>query len=53
MKIRENAETIVPVRAKIKSGFAFNIIQPPHAPKKNIIIASVLVKADYDYASQM
>ncbi|XP_063920746.1 uncharacterized protein LOC135135580 [Zophobas morio] len=48
VKVRGSTETIVTVRAEIKPGFALGIIQPPHTPKKNLMIASALVNTDCD-----
>ncbi|KAJ3652194.1 hypothetical protein Zmor_018180 [Zophobas morio] len=48
VKVRGNAETIVPVRSEIKPGFALGIIQPPHTPKENLMIASALINTDCD-----
>ena len=48
VKVRGNAETIVPVRAEIKPGFALGVIEPPHSPKKNLMIASALINTDCD-----
>ena len=36
VKVRGNAETIVPVRADITHEFVLGIIQSPHTPKKNL-----------------
>ena len=48
MKLRGNTETIVPVRAEVKPGFAVGIIYLPHIPKKNLMIASALINTDCD-----
>ncbi|XP_063933413.1 uncharacterized protein LOC135145226 [Zophobas morio] len=48
VKVRGNAETIFPVRAEIKPGFALGIIQPPYTPKKNLMVASALINTEND-----
>ena len=48
MKVRGNAETIVPLRAEVKPGIALSIIQQPHTPMKNLMIASGLINTDCD-----
>ena len=48
VKVRGNAETIVSVRAKVKPGFALGIIQPLHAPKKNLVISSASINTEND-----
>ncbi|KAJ3651553.1 hypothetical protein Zmor_017585 [Zophobas morio] len=48
VKVKGNAETIVPVRTEIDPGFALGIIQPPHTPKKNLMIASALINIEND-----
>ena len=48
VKVRGNAETIVPVRAEVKPGFVLDIIQLPHTPKKYLMIASTLINTDCD-----
>ncbi|KAJ3654724.1 hypothetical protein Zmor_013895 [Zophobas morio] len=48
VKVRGNAETIVPVSAEVKPRFSLSITQPPHTPKKNLMIASALLNTDCD-----
>ena len=48
VKVRGNAETIVPVRAEVKSGFTLGIIQLPHTLENNLMIANALVSIDCD-----
>ena len=48
VQVRSNAKTIVPVRTAFKPRFTLGIIQQPHSPKKNLMIASVLVNTDCD-----
>ena len=48
VKVKGNAKTIVPVRTEIEPGFALGIVQPPHTPKKNLMIASALINIKND-----